>query len=177
TLTTIIRHAERTYGRQEIVSRRSDRVLDRYTYADCVDRARRLGAALRRLGLQTGDRVATFSWNHHRHLETYYGVPAAGLVLHTLNIRLHADELAYIATHAGDRAVIVDKALWPAFERFASRARFEHVIVVSDDGSVPDGTLDFDALVASGEPEPFVELRDENTAAAMCYTSGTTGRP
>ena len=176
TLSALLRHTERSYARQEIVSRRSDRLLFRYNYGECLQRARRLSAGLRKLGVKRGDRVATFCWNHTRHLEAYYGVPSGGFVLHTLNIRLHCDELAYIASHAGDRVCIVDKVLWPAFEKFAPKAGFEHVIVVSDDGTVPDGTTDFDALIASADAEPFPEL-DERDAAAMCYTSGTTGKP
>src|SRR5690349_16793967 len=105
----LLRRAERLFPQKTIVSRRADRSLHRYTYGACIARARRLGAALQGLGLQPGDRVGTFCWNHYRHLEAYYGVPAAGLVIHTLNIRLHPDEIAYIANHAGDRAIIVDK--------------------------------------------------------------------
>ena len=177
TISALLRHTQRSYSRQEIVSRRADRSLFRYTYGECLERAQRLGAALRKLGVKPGDRVATFCWNHTRHLEAYYGVPSAGFVLHTLNIRLHPDELGYIASHAGDRVCIVDKTLWPAFEKFVAKAGFEHVIVVTDDGVVPEGTIDFDALVASADAEPFPEIEDERTAAAMCYTSGTTGNP
>jgi fatty-acyl-CoA synthase len=177
TLAALLRHTERSHGGQKVVSRSSDRSLYRYTYGDCLERARRLGAALRGLGAVPGDRLATFCWNHSRHLEAYYGVPASGFVLHTLNIRLHSDELAYIATHAGDRIVVVDKALWPAFEKFAKNVSFERIIVVTDDGSVPDGTINYDHLVESAKAEPFPDLPDENAAAAMCYTSGTTGKP
>jgi len=177
TLAALLRHTERSHSGQEVVSRSTDRSLQRYTYGDCLERARRLGAALRGLGAAPGDRVATFCWNHSRHLEAYYGVPASGFVLHTLNIRLHGDELAYIATHADDRIVVVDKALWATFEKFAKNVSFEHIIVVTDDGSVPDGTINYDHLVESAKPEPFLDLADENAAAAMCYTSGTTGRP
>jgi fatty-acyl-CoA synthase len=177
TTSAMLRHTQRAYARQEIVSRRADRSLFRYTYGECLQRARRLGAALRGLRLAPGDRIATFCWNHSRHLEAYYGVPSAGFVIHTLNIRLHADELAYIASHAGDRVCIVDKVLWPAFEKFAPKVGFEHVIVVSDDGAVPDGTRDYDALIAAAPDEPFAEIDDERSAAAMCYTSGTTGKP
>ena len=177
TLSALLRHAERLHGNREIVSRRADRSLHRYTYRQCLERARRLGAALRGLGLERGDRVATFAWNHQRHLEAYFGLPATGFVLHTLNLRLHADDLAYIANDAGDRAAIVDEVLWPVFEKFAGRAPFEHVIVITENGVAPDGTLDYVALLASAEPEPFPDLDDEREAAAMCYTSGTTGKP
>src|SRR4051812_31344526 len=103
TLTAILRRAAEVHGRQEIASRLPDRSLHRYRYADFVDRAKRLAVALRGLGLERGDRVATLAWNPFRPLECYFGIPAAGAVLHTLNLRLHPDELAYVATHAGDR--------------------------------------------------------------------------
>lgn len=177
TLSALLRHAERLHGNREIVSRRADRSLHRYTYRDCLERARRLGTALRGLGLESGDRVATFAWNHQRHLEAYFGLPAAGFVLHTLNLRLHADDLAYIANDAGDRAAIVDEVLWPVFEKFAGRAPFEHVIVMTENGVAPTGTIDYETLLASADPEPFPDLDDERQAAAMCYTSGTTGKP
>jgi fatty-acyl-CoA synthase len=177
TLSALLRHAERLHGDREVVSRRADRSLHRYTYRDCLTRARRLGAALHTLGLQRGDRVATFAWNHHRHLEAYFGISATGLVLHTLNLRLHADDLAYIANDAGDRVAIVDEVLWPVFEKFASRAPFEHVIVITENGVAPEGTLDYETLIAASEPDPFPDIADERSAAAMCYTSGTTGKP
>ena len=177
TLDALLRQTDRLHGDREIVSRRADRSLHRYDYRACLRRARQLGAALRSLGLAPGDRVATYAWNHHRHLEAYLGVSASGFVLHTLNIRLHADDLAYIATDAGDRVAIVDDVLWPQFEKFRDRAPFEHVIVISETGTVPAGTLDYDTLIAASEPEAFPELADENAAASMCYTSGTTGRP
>ena len=177
TLSALLRHAERLHGSREIVSRRADRSLFRYTYRDCLTRARQLGAALRGLGLAPGDRVATFAWNHHRHLEAYYGISASGFVLHTLNLRLHPDDLAYIVNDATDRVAIVDEVLWPAFEKFRDRAPFEHVIVITQDGQAPVGTLDYDTLLAANAPEPFADLDDERSAASMCYTSGTTGRP
>jgi fatty-acyl-CoA synthase len=177
TLPALLRHTASVHSRREIVSRRADRSLHRYTYRDCLDRARRLGSALRRLGLVAGDRVATLAWNDHRHLEAYYGVPASGFVLHTLNLRLHPDDLAHVATDAGDRAVIVDETLWPLFEKFAARARFDYVIVTRDGTALPGGALDYETLIADAPAEEFVDIADERTAAAMCYTSGTTGHP
>ena len=177
TLAALLRHTEHLHGAREIVSRRDDRSLHRYTYRDCLTRARRLGAALRALGLREGDRVATFAWNNYRHLEAYFGISASGFVLHTLNLRLHPDDLAYIATDAGDRVAIVDEVLWPLFEKFAARAPFEHVIVLSENGSAPGTSLSYESLIAAHEAEPFPDLADEHAAAAMCYTSGTTGKP
>lgn len=174
----LLRRAEQLYGDKEIVTRLPDRSWHRTTYADFAPRARRLAAALRNeLGLVDGDRVATFSWNHYQHLEAYVGVPVGGMVTHTLNLRLHPDDLAYIATHGGDRVLIADKVLWPLVESFRARVPFEHVVAVGD-GPTPEGAIDYEELLASGEPDALPEREiDERSAAAMCYTSGTTGRP
>jgi fatty-acyl-CoA synthase len=177
TISAMLRHTARLHGAREIVSRGADRSLHRYTYRDCLERARRLASALRALGVRDGDRVATFGWNDHRHLEAYYALSASGFVLHTLNLRLHADDLAYIANDAGDRVAIVDETLWPLFDAFRARAPFEQVIVMSATSTRIDGTLDYETLLAGATADDFPELDDERTAAAMCYTSGTTGRP
>ena len=121
TLPALLRRAESYFGRAEIVSRRPDKSFYRYTYADMTRRARALAVGLDSLGLERGDRVATLCWNHHQHLEAYFGIPSGGAVLHTLNLRLHPDELAYIANHAGDRVVIVDRSLVPLLEQFRDR--------------------------------------------------------
>lgn len=178
TIPAILRRTESLFGAKKVVSRLADRSVHRYTYAECTRRAKRLATALARLGLRPGDRVATLCWNHYRHLEAYYAVPASGLVLHTLNLRLHPDELAYIASHAGDRAIIVDAVLWPLFEKFRARVPFEHVIVVADGASAPDRTLEYESLIEDigDEDYSYPEL-DERAAGVMCYTSGTTGKP
>ena len=177
TINALVRHAAVTHAGRPISSRRADRTIERYTFGECITRARQLGNALRTLGLRDGDRIATLAWTNRRHLELYYGAPSFGLVLHTLNIRLHPDELAYICGHADDRAIVVDKSLWPVFEKFADRHHFDHVIVASDHDDVPGGTISFDDLVASGRDDEPPDINDENTAAALCYTSGTTGKP
>ncbi len=177
TINALVRHAAVTHAARPISSRRADRTIERYTYGECIAHARRLGNALRALGLRSGDRIATLAWTNRRHLELYYAAPTSGLVLHTLNIRLHPDELAYICAHADDRAIVVDKSLWPIYEKFAGRHNFDHVIVASDDDDVPPGTMSFDTLVASGSDDEPEDIDDENTAAALCYTSGTTGKP
>ena len=174
----ILRRGEQLFGEKEIVTRLPDRSWHRTTYAEFGARARRLGAALRKeLGLTDGDRVGTFCWNHYQHLETYIGAPVSGLVTHTLNLRLHPDDLAYIASHGGDRVLIADKVLWPLVEAFRERAGFEHVVAVGA-GETPEGAIDYEELLDSVS-EADVEEReiDERLAAAMCYTSGTTGRP
>lgn len=174
----ILRHAQRFHGHKSVVSRLPDKSVHRYTYADCLARCAQLGAALRRLGLREGDRVGTFAWNHYRHLECYFGVPAAGFVVHTLNIRLHPDDITYIANHAEDQAIVVDLVLWPLFEKFRDRLSAKHVIVMSDGQPVPPGTLDYETLLAaeSRESPSFPDVA-ERQAAGMCYTSGTTGKP
>src|SRR5262252_1371536 len=109
TLPAIFRHAERVFSRREIVTRLPDKSLHRYTYADFAARTRRLAGALESLGVARGDRVATLGWNHHQHLEAYFGVSMAGAVLHTLNLRLHPDELSFIVNDADDAVVLVDE--------------------------------------------------------------------
>ena len=169
TLPTLLRRAESYFGRAEIVTRLPDKSFHRYTYADMTRRSRALAVALEGLGLERGDRVATLCWNHHQHVEAYLGVPCGGFVLHTLNLRLHPDDLAYIATHAGDRAVIVDAMLLPLLEQFRDRTPIEHVLVVEDS---------YEELLAGADPDAWRDPElDENEAAAMCYTSGTTGMP
>ncbi|MFN8223657.1 MAG: long-chain fatty acid--CoA ligase [Gaiellales bacterium] len=177
TLAAILRRAETVHGAGELASRGADGTWRRTTYGESVDRAKRLVVALRRLGLGDGDRVATLMWNHQQHFETYLGAPAGGLVTHTLNLRLHPDELGYIAGHAGDRVLVADKTLWPLVEQLLTRHDFDHVVAVGD-GETPEGATDFEELLASAEADAFVDRElDERSAAAMCYTSGTTGRP
>ncbi|GAA5346830.1 long-chain fatty acid--CoA ligase [Planifilum fimeticola] len=178
TLMHILERAGMLYGSVEIVSRMPDKSLHRYTYADFYRRARSLAKALQKAGLKRGDRVGTLMWNHYVHLESYFGIPAAGGVIHTLNLRLHPDEIAYIANHAGDRFLIVDDVLLPLLQKFRDQLRVEKIIVVSLTGQpVPEGMEEYESFIA--EPaEDFVypELEEED-AAGMCYTSGTTGRP
>jgi len=173
----ILRRADELYRDREIVSRLPDKSWHRYGYGEFASRAKRLAVALRGLGLEDGDRVATFMWNHHEHLETYIGAPAGGLVTHTMNLRLHPDDNTYIASHAGDRVLVVDKVLWPLAEQFAERVGFEHVIAAGA-GETPEGALDFEELLASADEGAFAYRDlDERLAAAMCFTSGTTGKP
>ena len=179
TLSAIIERAAGLYPAREIVSRNPDTSIARSSYGAVIGRARRLASALQTLGLQRGDRVATLAWNHARHLEAYYGIPSGGFVVHTLNLRLHADDLAYIATHAGDRAIIVDDSLLPLLEQFRAHTSIDFVIVIRhSDTPLPAGMIDYEALLAAAAPDgsEFPPL-DEHDACGMCYTSGTTGRP
>jgi fatty-acyl-CoA synthase len=169
TLTHLLRRAETYFGRGEIVSRLPDRSFHRTTYAEAMRRAKQLAVALQQLGLERGDRVGTLCWNHVQHHEAYFGIPCGGFVLHTLNLRLHPNDLAYIANHGGDKAVIVDRSLLPLLEQFRDRTQIEHVFVVEDS---------YEELLATASADEWVEPElDENDAAAMCYTSGTTGLP
>ena len=169
TLPSLLRRAETFFGGKEVVTRLPDRSFHRYTYGDLARRSKQLAVALRRAGLERGDRVATLCWNHYRHLEAYFGIPCGGFVLHTLNLRLHPSDIGYIAGHAGDRALIVDRSLLPLYEQFAGDTKIEHVFVVEDSYEDLLGT-------AAADEWRDPELR-EDEAAAMCYTSGTTGRP
>ena len=178
TLPAILGRAEELFGHREIVTRLPDRSIHRDAYSDFVSRAKKLAVALENLGVEKGDRVATLCWNHRQHLEAYFGVPCRGAVLHTLNLRLHPDDLAYIVDHAEDKVLLVDENLLPLFEKFKDRVNLEHVVVVSENGAAPDGAYSYEALLEVADERDFryPEL-DENAAMGMCYTSGTTGRP
>ncbi len=178
-LTAIVERAERLTGKRKVVSRRPDGTIHRTTVGDCACRARRLAGALAGLGIEEGDRVATLMWNEPEHLELYFAVPLMGAVIHTLNPRLHPEELAFIASDAEDRAIVVDECLLEVFEKFRRTVEFQHVIVVSDGDTarpVPEGTISYEAMIEAAESVQWPAL-DERHAAAMCYTSGTTGRP
>jgi fatty-acyl-CoA synthase len=178
TLTHLLERARRHFPRTEIVSRGPDGALHRQTWADTYARACRLAHALGRLGVKPGDRVATLAWNHSRHLETYFAVPMMGAIVHTLNLRLHANELGYIAGHAEDSVVLVDRSLLPLLDQFVSKVpTIRHIVVMADDGPTPAGQLDYEELLGAEVAEYAWPRLDENTASAICYTSGTTGNP
>jgi len=177
TLPVIFRHAERLFPRREIVTRLADKSLHRHTFADFAVRTRRLAAALQKLGIRPGDRVATLCWNHHQHLEAYFGIPLIGAVLHTLNLRLHPDELSFIVNDADDAVVLVDETLLPLWEKVAPQTHVRHVVVVGATKEPPAGFLNYETLLAGVEPIAGEPDLDERTAAAMCYTTGTTGKP
>jgi fatty-acyl-CoA synthase len=178
TLPAILRRAEQLYGYREIVTRRPDKSFHRHTFADFVSRSKKLAVALKKLGLEDGDRVGTLGWNTYQHLEAYFGAPCSGAVLHTLNPRLHEDDLSFIANHAEDRVMLVDETLVPIFQKFRERTNVEHAVVVTAGGDVPEGMTSYEDLLSDADEAGF-EYRDfdEKQAAAMCYTSGTTGRP
>jgi fatty-acyl-CoA synthase len=169
TLPPLLRRCETFFGDKRIVTRMPDRSFHHSTYREMARRAKQLAVALGQLGFERGDRVATLCWNHHQHMEAYFGIPCGGFVLHTLNLRLHPNDLAYIAGHAADRAVIVDRALLPLLDQFRDRTKIEHVFVVEDS---------YEELLAGASADDWSDPGlDEDEAAAMCYTSGTTGQP
>src|SRR5689334_2842435 len=180
TLTHILDRARRISPRKEIVTKTASG-LHRYTYADMCERAARLANALDRLGVSADGRVATFAWNTYRHLEIYFAAPCSGRVLHTLNIRLFPEQVTYIANHAEDEVVFVDASLLPALEKLAPQLKSVRHYVVMADGPLPETTLpnalSYEELLASVPPEYDWPRLDENSACAMCYTSGTTGNP
>src|SRR5437667_4912928 len=140
TLAPIFRRAETLSPDREIVSRRPDRTLHRYSYRDFAERTRRLVRVLQDLGVTRGDRVATLAWSHSQHLEAYFAAPLAGAVLHTLNLRLHPDELAYVINHAEDRVLIVDASLVYLFASIRNRVNVATVIVIGEAGPL-EGAL------------------------------------
>jgi fatty-acyl-CoA synthase len=177
TLIPMLERARRWFPRTQVISQQPDNSTQRSTFADLYGRARALAVVLQDMGLRRGDRVATLMWNHAAHLDAYFGVPVAGGVLHTLNLRLHPDELAYIVNHAADRFLIVDDVLLPVFEQFRSKVRLERVIVTSFGGERASDEFDnYELLLRNSSGAPRINV-SEHDGAAMCYTSGTTGNP
>src|SRR5688572_22449222 len=179
TLTHVFQRAERLFPEKGIATVTVGGI-ERRTYGEWADRVRRLAGVLDALGISEDGRVGTFAWNTGRHLELYFAAPCSGRVLHTLNIRLFPDDIVYIADHAEDEVVFVDRSLLKVFTPLRERLSTVKHVVVMDDGvpeDVPDGFLDYEALLAEASPVDFPVLDDENRAAAMCYTSGTTGHP
>jgi len=188
TIGMILRHGRTVFGDSEVVTFEGDGCR-RASFAEVAQRVERLAGALRRLGIEDGDRVATFQWNNQEHLEAYLAIPNMGAVLHTLNIRLFPEQLTYVANHAEDRVVLVDDSLVPLLAKVAPDLKtVEHYIVVGDgdaggaltvlaDAAAGADVLRYDDLLASEDAQfPWPEI-DERAAAAMCYTSGTTGNP
>lgn len=176
TLSHSLERAGKFFSKAEIVSRRPDHSLHRYTYADLYLRSRALAEALQKAGLKRGDRVATLMWNHYVHLEAYFGIPISGSVLHTLNLRLAPTEIAYIANHAQDRFLIVDDVLLPLYEKIRDQVQFERVIVVGwSGGTIGTNFEDYEDFLSTASGSFQYPDLDENEAACMCYTSGTTG--
>jgi fatty-acyl-CoA synthase len=178
TLTSLFERAGKLFPRVEIVSRLPDNQIHRYTYSDWYSRAKALASALQCYGIKRGDRVATLMWNHYGHLETYFAVPVIGGVLHTLNLRLHPDDLAFVINDAQDRVLIIDDVLLPIFEQIKHRVNIERVIVFPFSGRpIPAGYEDYEIVLQGCAIDPVYPQLDEGDAVSMCYTSGTTGKP
>jgi fatty-acyl-CoA synthase len=181
----LIEHAAAVHGDREIVTRSIEGPIDRSSYDELAGRARRLAGALRALGVASGDRVATLAWNTRRHVEVYYAVSGLGAICHTVNPRLHATDVAWILNDAGDGVVFVDTTFLPLLEAALPEARgVRHVVVMTDAAHVlpraagsPAATLAYEDLVGGGDERFDWPSFEENTAAVLCYTSGTTGRP
>src|SRR6202034_3212587 len=186
TVSAIMRYGTTVFGDKEVVTCAGDEPPRRRTYASVGERTARLANALRSPGVDGDQRVGTFMWNNAEHLEAYLAIPSMGAVLHTLNIRLSADQVGYIATHAGDYAVIVDASLIPLFAKVLPLAEtVQHVIVSGPADAEALGSLagpgrsvhSYEELLAAAPASFDLPDLDERSAAAMCYTSGTTGLP
>ncbi|HEV8642012.1 MAG TPA: long-chain fatty acid--CoA ligase [Methylomirabilota bacterium] len=180
TITHFFERTRKLFPKKTLGTRVPGVGLVKSTYADFADRTARLAGALRSLGVKKGDRVGTFAWNSHRHLEVYFAAPMMGAVLHTVNIRLSAPDITYIVNHAADRVLIADASCWPTLEPLRRQLpSVEHVIVMKDtpDAQIPPGALDYEELLGSATPVTAWPKLEETDAAGMCYTSGTTGNP
>ncbi|MFC5451337.1 long-chain fatty acid--CoA ligase [Paenibacillus aestuarii] len=182
TLHTVYERSQSLFAKKEIVSRTSSGI-HRYTYADFGRRTKQLASALQCLGVDQGDRVATFAWNHHYHLEAYFAIPCMGAVLHTVNIRLSVEHIVYILNHAEDRFLLIDEGLLPLFEKIKDQLKtIEGYIILTDKKELPDTTLHpvylYENLLEEADPlYKFPADIHENAPAGMCYTSATTGNP
>jgi len=182
-ISSLLTHAERHHGNREIVSRRVEGDLHRYTYRDLARRARQMANALETLGIAATQRVGTLAWNGYRHMELYYAASGAGMVLHTLNPRLHPDQLLWIADNAGDQAIFFDATFLPLIEATAARyATVKHFVLMGDRNLMPAQTgipnlLCYEDLIDAASDRYTWPQLDENQASSLCYTSGTTGNP
>lgn len=182
-ISSLLRHAERHHGNQLVVSRRVEGDIHRYTFRDLAQRSRKLAKAMTALGVQPGQRVGTIAWNGYRHLELYYAVSGSGAVLHTLNPRLHADQMVWIADDAQDQVLCFDLTFLPVVEAVAPRmSGVKHFVLMTDRAHMPASSkisnlLCYEELLAAQDDRLEWPAFDENTASSLCYTSGTTGNP
>ncbi|MCF6408955.1 long-chain fatty acid--CoA ligase [Pseudalkalibacillus salsuginis] len=182
TVPGMLEHAEKYFSQKEITSRTA-KVTSNLTYAEVAVRTRRLSSALKQLGLRKGDRVGTFAWNHHRHLEAYFGIPGMGGVLHTINIRLSSEHISYIINHAEDKVLLIDAELVPLIEKVQPKLKtVQAFIIMTDEDVLPETKLrnvyHYEEFLVNGDENfEFVKDIDENDPAGMCFTSATTGNP
>jgi len=181
-ISSLLTHAERHHGEQEVVSRRVEGDVHRTTYRELAARARRMANALAARGIRTGDRIATLAWNGYRHMELYYAVSGSGAVLHTLNPRLHPDQVVWIADHAEDQVLFFDLSFLPLIEAVAGRVKtIKAFVAMTDRAHMPaapgiPNLLCYEELLEAQSDRFEWPVFDENTASSLCYTSGTTGR-
>lgn len=182
-ISSLIEHADRYFGKNEIVSRRVEGDIHRYNYSECHKRSKQLANAFAKLGVQLGDRIATLAWNGYRHLEAYYAVSGSGAVLHTINPRLHPEQIAYIANHAEDQYLLFDMTFLPIVQAIAAHCPgIKGYIMMCDrdklptDGKVPN-LMAYEDLIEANSDDFVWPVFDENSASSLCYTSGTTGNP
>jgi acyl-CoA synthetase (AMP-forming)/AMP-acid ligase II len=182
-ISSLIEHADRHHGDTQIVSRRVEGDIHRYTFRDCHRRARQLASALTGLGVQPADRIGTLAWNGYRHLELYYGIGGMGAIVHTINPRLHEDQVAYIANHAEDQYLFFDLTFLPLIKLIAGRCSgVKAFIAMTDRAHMPtdagiDNLLCYEDLLQQGASDYAWPELDEDAACTLCYTSGTTGNP
>ncbi len=170
TLTHILERSEKLFRKKEIAGRMPDGSMCRYSYADYFARVHRVAHVLRQLGIEEGDRVGTLCWNTSRHLELYFAIPCSGAVIHTLNLRLSADQLAFIINHAADKVIFAEASLMPLLDAIRDQIPCVERIVIVDD--------EYETLLAAAPDTHYQWPRlDEDAACAICYTSGTTGNP
>lgn len=181
-LSSFVKRAEQYFPDKLIISRTGENI-HRIPYREFAKRTRKLADALTKLGMEHGTKVGSFAWNHHRHLEAYFGVPCTGAILHMINIRLSPEHIAYVINHAGDEILLVDDNLFPLIEKLAPMLKtVKHYVIMGDSTDLPETTLEnvhsYEALLeAASDAYVFPEDLDENTPAGMCYTSATTGSP
>ena len=181
-ISSILRHADRNHPNSEIVSITADNPRHRYTYKDLANRSRQLANALAGLGAKFGDRIGTLAWNDYRHMELYYGVSGSGMVCHTINPKLYPEQVNYIINHAEDKFIFVDLLVVPLLEALKEHLpKVEGYIILTDEAHMPDTNLPnvmcYETLIGGQSTSFEWPEFDENTASAMCYTSGTTGNP
>ncbi len=182
-LSSFIKRAEQFFPDKLIISRTGENSIHRIPYREFAKRTRKLADALTKLGMQHGTKIGSFAWNHHRHLEAYFGVPSSGAILHMINIRLSPEHIAYVINHAEDEILLVDDNLFPHLAQLAPMLKtVKHYVIMGDSTEVPVTSLEnvhsYEALLAAAsEDYVFPEDLDENTPAGMCYTSATTGNP
>lgn len=182
-LSSFVKRAERYFPEKLIISRTGENMVHRIPYKEFAVRTRKLAATLTKIGMDRGTKVGSFAWNHHRHLELYFGVPGAGAILHMINIRLSPEHIAYVINHAEDEILVVDHDLFPLIEKLAPMLKsVKHFVIMKDGTDLPETTLEnvysYEELLAAEDGSfEFPEDLDENTPAGMCYTSATTGNP